>query len=442
MAERNRGWLKQTFGKKLNKLHKWNAWVILILAVSGMLLYIPSIRGDLGVLRVIMKQVHIYVGLLSIVLIALYSPLLVRHVKQLRNRPGQRFNLGVVLFILIGWSLSGLVLWQLRMFSPIIGSAALFAHDLFSWIGIPYAVYHSLTRLRWIRDDKKRAVRPIAVEYEEVPEGAVAAGAAGSAGVPAEPPRWKQAWDTFREEHPVSRRTFISTIIWLLLLVGIGPKFVKWLFGPVDADVSFTMADQTSDPNAPQALQSLTPLPESNPPIGGGRNGTFRIYTVTEFPQFVESKWKFLIGGLVENPQSWSWEQFSKLERIAQVSDFHCVTGWSVYHITWEGIPLAKFLEQAKVKKEARYVRFYSDDGVYTDTLTLDQAKMNDVMVAVMIDGKPISQKLGGPVRLIVPKMYGYKSVKWLNGIELIDRDVIGFWEERGYDTDAWVRGT
>jgi DMSO/TMAO reductase YedYZ molybdopterin-dependent catalytic subunit len=92
------------------------------------------------------------------------------------------------------------------------------------------------------------------------------------------------------------------------------------------------------------------------------------------------------------------------------------------------------------VKKEAKYVKFYSGDKVYTDTLDLEQvAGLDDVMVAVLMDGQPIPQKLGGPVRLVVPKMYAYKSVKWLQAIELIDKEHIGYWELRGYDMDAWV---
>jgi sulfoxide reductase catalytic subunit YedY len=160
---------------------------------------------------------------------------------------------------------------------------------------------------------------------------------------------------------------------------------------------------------------------------------------VTEIPSFSSDTWKFAISGLVANPQTYSWSQFLEIPRKVQVSDFHCVTGWSVYHVTWEGIPLSQLLDAAKVDGKARFVKFYSGDGVYTDTLTLEQAQMEDVIVAVLMDGKPIPQKLGGPVRLVVPKMYAYKSVKWLQGIELIEREHIGYWEARGYDIDAWV---
>lgn len=183
------------------------------------------------------------------------------------------------------------------------------------------------------------------------------------------------------------------------------------------------------------------PLPESLPPKGGGLEGNFRIYTVTDFPTFTADNWKFALSGLVAKPQTYDWEQFLKLPRKVQVCDFHCVTGWSVYHITYEGIPLKELLALAEPESKAKYVKFYSGDGVYTDALSLEQAHMDDVMVAVLMDGQPIPQKLGGPVRLIVPQMYAYKSVKWLQGIELIEKEHIGYWEVRGYDNDAWVNG-
>jgi DMSO/TMAO reductase YedYZ molybdopterin-dependent catalytic subunit len=142
----------------------------------------------------------------------------------------------------------------------------------------------------------------------------------------------------------------------------------------------------------------------------------------------------------VDRPQEWTWTQFLELKRKVQVSDFHCVTGWSVNRITWEGLPVSALLELAGAQSAARYVKFVSGDGVYTDALSLEQARMEDVMAAVLIDGQLIPQPLGGPVRLVVPRMYAYKSVKWLTGMILVDQPHIGYWEERGYDNDAWVK--
>ncbi|MGP4081260.1 molybdopterin-dependent oxidoreductase [Pseudalkalibacillus sp. R45] len=143
---------------------------------------------------------------------------------------------------------------------------------------------------------------------------------------------------------------------------------------------------------------------------------------------------------MVDEPVEYKWKDFVKMKRKVQVSDFHCVTGWSVRKVTYEGIPLKDLLKKAVVRKEAKYVKFYSGDGVYTDALTLDQSQMDDVMVAMLMDGELIPSDYGGPVRLIVPRMYAYKAVKWLVRVELTDSPHLGYWQVRGYDTDAWVR--
>jgi methionine sulfoxide reductase catalytic subunit len=218
------------------------------------------------------------------------------------------------------------------------------------------------------------------------------------------------------------------------------PPFFRWALREMGSAPSTGAAKDTPLTDGNSMLPAPEPLPDSANVIGGGARGEFQIYSVTRLPSFDSATWQFAIDGLVDRPATWNWEQFLKLSRTVQVSDFHCVTGWSVYHNTWEGIRLSKLLEQAGVQSKANFVKFYSGDGVYTDTLSLEQANMEDVLVAVLHDGKPIHRDYGGPVRLIVPRMYAYKSVKWLNRIELIEKDQIGFWEQRGYDTDAWVR--
>ncbi|RUT29045.1 hypothetical protein EJP77_16640 [Paenibacillus zeisoli] len=197
--------------------------------------------------------------------------------------------------------------------------------------------------------------------------------------------------------------------------------------------------EQLAGRDANHFIPKPKPLPASSPPIGGGSKGDFRVYSVTPIRPLTNNTWSFTIDGLVERPVTYNWETFIKLKRKVQISDFHCVTGWSVYKNTWEGLSLKQLLEQAGVKSGATHIKFYSADGVYTDSLTLEQARMDDVMVAMLHDGILIPSELGGPVRLIVPKMYAYKSVKWLNRIELIDMDHVGYWEQRGYSKDAWV---
>jgi sulfoxide reductase catalytic subunit YedY len=121
------------------------------------------------------------------------------------------------------------------------------------------------------------------------------------------------------------------------------------------------------------------------------------------------------------------------------VSDFHCVTGWSVFRITWEGVRLSELLKAADFE-EAPVIVFHSGDGAYTDSLTWEQAQHPEVILAYQMEGRPLPQLQGGPLRLVIPHMYGYKSVKWVEALSATnDIDYRGYWEERGYPTDAFL---
>ena len=121
------------------------------------------------------------------------------------------------------------------------------------------------------------------------------------------------------------------------------------------------------------------------------------------------------------------------------VRDFQCVTGWRVADVPWVGVRLGHLLDLAGPTAGAEAVRLTSFDGAYSESLTLEQARRPDVLVALQMLDAPVSHDHGGPVRLYVAPMYGYKSLKWLSGIELTGRVVPGYWEERGYEIDAWV---
>lgn len=441
--ERVREWLKQPYGKKLRKLHAWNAGIVLILAITGIILPIEAIRGDLGVVRVWLKQIHIYAGILSVLVILLYLPLLAKHLKQLKGKLPQQWNLGIVLFILLGWSVSGLIMWQYRNLPTYWSNTAVTFHDLFSWVGIPYALYHSISRSRWLRQEEvlerreamlaaKLSVKGTSSASDASQTAASSLTAYGKSEVPTAAPD-----DIGYQPRRYSRRTFIRGSVFTVMVLVIGPylyRFVKRVFDSGGASLEeFAVSDGN------RMVPALIPTEESVKLAAGGARGTFRVYSVTPIPSFSSDDWEFSVYGLVNKPVKYNWADFSKITRKVQVSDFHCVTGWSVYNGTWEGIPLSQLLNTVQVKSTAKIVKFYSGDGVYTDTLTIKQAWMDDILVAVMFDGKPIPQKLGGPVRLLVPQMYAYKSVKWLSSIELINKDHIGYWEARGYDTDAWV---
>jgi DMSO/TMAO reductase YedYZ molybdopterin-dependent catalytic subunit len=173
--------------------------------------------------------------------------------------------------------------------------------------------------------------------------------------------------------------------------------------------------------------------------------GRFRIYTVTgTLPGRSDEDYRLTVDGAVDRPLT--LELADVRERLPQTSmsrDFQCVTGWRVPDVPWRGVTLPALLAEAGVRPSATHVRFWSFDGVYTETLTLGQAQRDDVLVAHEMLGKPVTREHGGPVRLYVAPMYGYKSLKWLERIEVVealdDPTDPGYWERLGYDVDAWV---
>ncbi|WP_424768725.1 molybdopterin-dependent oxidoreductase [Paenibacillus sp. sgz302251] len=405
--------MRKGYGKKLVSLHAWNGWIVVILALTGLILVGGFWRGFLGEGRVWIKWLHIVVGMASILPVIYYLLLAGKHWKQLKQKPWQRFNVLVVLGLLLGWFGSGVLLWQFQAVGPSVSNVALVIHDLLTWIGLPYIIYHSITRAKWLKEPSRRTIQS---EREE--------DAVHPAGMP----------------QPVyTRRAFIRGAIGLGLAATLGPPFLKWLGTSLGSVGGSQTIDKLIENNTNTLVPDPVPLPASAPPIGGGAQGQFRVYTVTPIPSFSNENWSFTIDGLVDRSFKWNWEEFVALKRSVQVNDFHCVTGWSVYKNTWEGIPIKELLAMAGVKSNAKTVKLYSGDRVYTSALSLEQLDMDEVLVAVMHDGKPIPSDLGGPVRLIVPKMYAYKSVKWLNRIELIEGDHVGYWEQRGYPNDAWV---
>jgi len=171
--------------------------------------------------------------------------------------------------------------------------------------------------------------------------------------------------------------------------------------------------------------------------------GRFRIYSVTgDLPSRARDDYTLRIDGLVERPATLSFDDIrNRLPQAGVTHDFQCVTGWRVHDVAWLGVRLRDVLDPSGISPTATHVLFHSFDGTYTETLTLDQARRDDVLVAHTLEGSALSNEHGGPVRLFVAPMYGYKSLKWLERIELVDHlpDGGGYWERRGYDVDAWV---
>jgi len=166
----------------------------------------------------------------------------------------------------------------------------------------------------------------------------------------------------------------------------------------------------------------------------------WRIYSVADhLPTFDRASWRLKIGGLVDRPLALDYAALRRLPRVEQVSTFHCVTGWTVTNVRWAGVRIADAIGPAQPQSRARALRFVSAEKPYVDYLTLDQSRLHDVLLAYEMDGKPLSRAHGAPLRLVIPDMYGYKNVKWLERIDLVPESEAGYWEALGYDRDAWV---
>lgn len=171
-------------------------------------------------------------------------------------------------------------------------------------------------------------------------------------------------------------------------------------------------------------------------PGGGG----FRFYSVSDsVPHRGAADYRLTVDGLVDRPASYTLADLRALPQTRLVRDVQCVTGWRVPDTAFSGVRLADLLTAAGVREEAAAVRFTCFDGVYTESLTLRQARRSDMLVALTMNDKPVTAAHGGPVRLYAAPMYFYKSAKWLAGITVTQDVQPGYWEHYGYDVDAWV---
>lgn len=157
-------------------------------------------------------------------------------------------------------------------------------------------------------------------------------------------------------------------------------------------------------------------------------------------PNILRERWRLDVYGAVETPLFWDFAQLSAQPQSSFMSDIHCVTTWSRYDNAWEGLSTRALLEACQPKPEARFVVLQSHDG-YTTNLSLEDFAADDALLAHTWQGQPISGEHGGPVRMVIPHLYFWKSAKWLQRIEFVIDDKPGYWEVRGYHNrgDPWL---
>lgn len=187
----------------------------------------------------------------------------------------------------------------------------------------------------------------------------------------------------------------------------------------------------------------IAPLEEHDPtgliglfPLGD----TFRYYSVTgSVPTMTAESYRLAVSGEVLHPTTYTLADLQAMPQTDLVNEFQCVTGWRVPDVHWTGVNLSTLIARAQPTSQATAVLFRSFDGTYTESLTLAEAMRSDVIVALRMLGGPVTHDHGGPVRMYCASMYGYKSTKWLAGIELTTTEIPGYWEPRGYNIDGTI---
>lgn len=194
-----------------------------------------------------------------------------------------------------------------------------------------------------------------------------------------------------------------------------------------------------SGPSCNSSQETKRNLPPRQRPIRSIlRWGVDHPGIVKNLPKISRRDWSLKIDGLVDVRMDLSWDDFMGFPQTISISDFHCVETWSVLDQKWEGVLFREIVLYVKPKKTAKFVWFESTDG-YTTSLQLQDLMGDDILLAHTLNDEPLPPSIGGPVRLIVPNKYAYKSPMWVEHIEFLSDDRLGFWEKGIYSNSADV---
>ena len=208
-------------------------------------------------------------------------------------------------------------------------------------------------------------------------------------------------------------------------------------------DQTKTQDEEVLNPDSVPAGIVVSPdtrRPDRIPP-GQHRTRKWPVLDASGAPKINLKNWTFSIEGLTDEPKQWTWDQFLALPRVRVFADFHCVTRWSRLGNFWEGVSTRTLIELAGgPKPNANFARAVGYDPGWSTNLPLEDFLAEDSLVAFLHDGEPLPEEHGGPARLIVPRLYAWKSAKWVESVELMELDRPGFWERNGYHMhgDPW----
>jgi len=221
-------------------------------------------------------------------------------------------------------------------------------------------------------------------------------------------------------------------------------RYLKYVIGAAGALGAFISLIYLRFAGPPQERKMPAETEEatsrSGIPPGQMEVEKLRVLHVGEIPEFDPETWSFQASGLVDNPFTLSWGEFQRLPATEDVSDFHCVTGWSKLDNRWGGVSFRAIYERARPKENAKYATIICEGG-YTTSLPLKDLLDEGVMFAYKLEGRELEPRYGGPLRLVVPKKYAYKSAKWVRAVKFTEFQELGFWESQGYSNtaDPWT---
>jgi DMSO/TMAO reductase YedYZ molybdopterin-dependent catalytic subunit len=197
---------------------------------------------------------------------------------------------------------------------------------------------------------------------------------------------------------------------------------------------------QDSKSPDPPIVVSPDTLRENRLPPGQSRTVKWPVLDAGGPPQLSSLQWSLSVLGLVKRPMQWTWSEFQGLPRTKVLADFHCVTRWSQLDNLWEGVATREIEKLVEISPEARFVLVHGYDNDWTTNMPLEAFLAEDALLADKRNGEPISIEHGGPLRLIIPRLYAWKSAKWIRAIGFLREDEAGFWEREGYhmNGDPW----
>lgn len=193
------------------------------------------------------------------------------------------------------------------------------------------------------------------------------------------------------------------------------------------------MADEQPQGSGPLNRHGMPQIPVGQTKTAPGK---WPVLDLGQLPSIELQDWRLEVGGECAHPYALDWAGFNALEQVEDVSDFHCVTGWSKLDVPWKGVRLSTAIALAEPNEHAAFVIFVAYDG-YTTNIPMAEALKDDVLLVHTAEGAPLAPEHGGPVRVITPQLYAWKGAKWIRRIELMRFDRPGFWERNGYSNTA-----